>query len=53
MDKKDILCYFFTLIKNNKYDKDIYKLLNDKYYISVLEINRIIRLLNNLLEYPQ
>lgn len=47
IDKKDLFL-FFTLIKNNKYTTDIHKLLYDKYNISSLEINRIIKFIDNL-----
>ena len=48
IDKKDLFL-FFTLIKNNIYTKDIYKLLYDKNNISTLEINRIIKFIDNFL----
>jgi hypothetical protein len=50
IDKKDLFL-FFTLIKNNTYNKDIYKILHTKYTISLLEINRMVRFINNYLEY--
>lgn len=46
IDKKDLFL-FFILIKNNIYTTDIYKLLYDKNNVSSLEINRMLKLLDN------
>ena len=50
LDKKDLFL-FFILIKNNLCDKNIINLLIDIYNISNLDINRIIKFLNNYIEY--
>ena len=51
IDKKDMFV-FFMLIKNQIYnDKNIINNLNDVYNISTLDINRIIKFLNNYIEY--
>tara|TARA_Y100000591_G_scaffold110009_1_gene93574 strand:- start:4491 stop:5771 length:1281 start_codon:yes stop_codon:yes gene_type:complete len=52
MDKKDLFL-FFILIKNELYDKNILDNLNDIYEISTLDVNRIIKFLNNYINYEE
>lgn len=46
IDKKDLFL-FFTLIKNKIYTNNVYKILDINYSISSLDINRIIKLIDN------
>ena len=48
LDKKDLFI-FFLFINNHMYNEDLLNILNDQYNISSLDINRILKYLNNYL----
>ena len=51
IDKKDILTLFYNLDKNFETNEIIYKLEN--YNVTKLEIIRIVKLINQLIDYQE